>query len=204
MIDRRFSTGIAILVSCCVGSGIPHVLGQSPEQPTITNPLEVQPLDRLSSTRDRPLFSPTRRPTPPPPPPPPEQPPVAVAPQPPNLTLVGIVVDDEGARALIRSSATKADRVQIGDDIGGWKVAQIDGRRMVLALDGRFATFTLFSNDNVQQPPRDADAQAGDAQAGDAHRQTPQASAPQANTPQANTSQPNESQSATPRRRRKQ
>ena len=203
MIDRRSRIGIAILVSSCVVGGIPHALGQPPEQPTIANPLEAQALDRLSSTRDRPLFSPTRRPTPPPPPPPPEQPPVAAVPQPPNLTLVGIVVDDEGARALIRSSATKADRVQIGDDIGGWKVAQIDGRRMVLALDGRFATFTLFSNDNGQQPPRD-EAQASDAQADNTPSQTPQTSAPQANTPQANTPQPNESQSATPRRRRRQ
>jgi hypothetical protein len=103
-------------------------------------------------------------------------------------------LDDEGARALIRSSATKADRVQIGDDIGGWKVAQIDGRRLVLSLDGRFATFTLFSNENAQQPPRDSDAQAGNV--------TDQA--PPRSAPQASTSQPSESQSATPRRRRRQ
>jgi hypothetical protein len=204
MIDRRCSIGIAILVSWYVTNGItgeiPHALGhalgqapgQPPEQPTTTlaNPLEAQPLDRLSATRDRPLFSPTRRPTPPPPPPPPEQPPVAVVPQPPNLTLVGIVLDDEGARALIRSSATKADRVQIGDDIGGWKVAQIDGRRLVLSLDGRFATFTLFSNENSEQ--RDAGAQAGNVTG-----QTPEASAPQVSPPQP-------SQSPTPRRHRRQ
>ena len=199
MIDRCSSIGIAVLVSWCVGGGIPHALGQPPEQPTATiaNPLEAQPLDRLSATRDRPLFSPTRRPTPPPPPPPPEQPPVAVVPQPPNLTLVGIVLDDEGARALIRSSATKADRVQIGDDIGGWKVAQIEGRRLVLSLDGRLATFTLFSNDNsdnTQQPPRDADPQAGNVTG----------QAPPANAPAPNTSQPTESQSPPPRRRRRQ
>jgi hypothetical protein len=195
MIDRHSSIGIAILVSWCVVGAIPLALGQPPEQPTATiaNPLEAQPLDRLSATRDRPLFSPTRRPTPPPPPPPPEQPPVAVVPQPPNLTLVGIVLDDEGARALIRSSATKADRVQIGDDIGGWKVAQIEGRRMVLSLDGRFATFTLFSNENndsPQQPPRDADAEAGNASG-----QAPQSA------PAPSTSPPTESQTPPPRRR---
>src|SRR5262245_32942657 len=203
MIDRRSGIGIIVLAVWYIDSGTSQLCAQPSELPTLANPLEAQPLDRLSATRDRPLFSPTRRPTPPPPPPPPEQPPVAVVPQPPNLTLVGIVVDDEGARALIRSSATKADRVQIGDDIGGWKVAQIDGRRMVLALDGRFATFTLYSNDNEQQPPRD-EAQASDAQADNTPSQTPQTSAPQANTPQANTPQPNESQSATPRRRRRQ
>jgi len=194
MIDWRSGIGIAVLVSWCVGGGIPHALGQPPEQPTATiaNPLEAQPLDRLSATRDRPLFSPTRRPTPPPPPPPPEQPPVAVVPQPPNLTLVGIVLDDEGARALIRSSATNADRVQIGDDIGGWKVAQIDGRRLVLSLDGRFATFTLFSDESSEQGRRDTGAQAGNVTG-----RTPEVSAPQASPPQ-----PSEGQPATPRRRR--
>ncbi len=191
MIDRRSIIGIAMLVSWYVVGAIPHALGQPPEQPTVANPLEAQPLDRLSATRNRPLFSPTRRPTPPPPPPPPEQAPVAVVPQPPNLTLVGIVLDDEGARALIRSSATKADRVQIGDDIGGWKVAQIDGRRLVLSFDGRFATFTLFSNENSEQ--HDAGAQAGNGTG-----QTPEASAPQASPPQ-----PSEGQSPTPRRRRR-
>jgi len=191
MIDWRSGIGIAVLVSWCVGGGIPHALGQPPEQPTATiaNPLEAQPLDRLSATRDRPLFSPTRRPTPPPPPPPPEQPPVAVVPQPPNLTLVGIVLDDEGARALIRSSATNADRVQIGDDIGGWKVAQIDGRRLVLSLDGRFATFTLFSDESSEQAPRDTGAAAGNVT--DTEESASQASPPQ----------PTEGQPAMPHRR---
>jgi hypothetical protein len=41
--------------------------------------------------------------------------------QPPNVQLFGIVVDDEGARAIVRSGTEKVDRVQIGDDIGGWK-----------------------------------------------------------------------------------
>ena len=36
---------------------------------------------------------------------------------------------------------------QIGDEIDGWKVSQIEGRKVVLSLDGRFATFTLFSDD---------------------------------------------------------
>ena len=139
---------IASVVLSCMVSSAPRALAQPPDQTsgTLANPLEAQPLDRLSATRERPLFSPTRRPTPPPPPPP-EAAPVAVVPQPPNVQLFGIVVDDEGARAIVRSGAEKVDRVQIGDDIGGWKVSQIEGRRLVLSLDGRFATFTLFSDD---------------------------------------------------------
>jgi len=109
-------------------------------------PLAGQPLEQLSATRERPLFSPTRRPPPappsvaegPPPPPPPAPPP--------DVALYGIVMDGEQARAVIRASpADKMTRVSIGDDVGGWKVAQIEGRKLVLSLDGRLATFVLFS-----------------------------------------------------------
>ena len=110
------------------------------------SPLAAQPFDRVSNTRDRPLFSPTRRPPAPPPavavaPPPP--------PPPPDVALLGVVMDGEQARAVVRTgSAAKILRVGIGDDIGGWKVGQIEGRRLVLLLDGRTATFTMFAGNN--------------------------------------------------------
>jgi general secretion pathway protein N len=193
----RRSAIIAVVVLSCIVSSASCALAQPSDQSTgtLANPLEAQPLDRLSATRERPLFSPTRRPIPPPPPPPPEAAPVAVVPQPPNVQLFGIVMDDEGARALVRSGTEKVDRVQIGDDIGGWKVAQIEGRRLVLSLDGRFATFTLFSNDNGQQTPRDADQAAAPAgtqapiQAGPVTNQSP--STPQAGAPPASETQSN-------------
>ena len=195
MRNRRSAVSAIVLLSCMI-SGAPCAFAQPSEQPTgtLANPLEAQPLDRLSATRERPLFSPTRRPIPPPPPPSPEAAPVAVVAQPPNVQLFGIVVDDEGARAIVRSGAEKVDRVQIGDDIGGWKVSQIEGRRLVLSLDGRFATFTLFSNDSGQQAPREAEAQTGN-QAGPVTNQSP--SAPEAGAPPA-------SESNAPRRRRRQ
>src|SRR5262249_2911224 len=74
-----------------------------------------------------------------------------------------------------------------------WKVAQIEGRRMGLSLDGRLATFTLFSNENndsPQQPPRAADAEAGNVSG-----QAPQTA------PAPSTSQPTESQTPPPPRR---
>jgi general secretion pathway protein N len=193
MTVHRSAVIAAVMLSCIV-SNATCALAQPSEQPT-ANPLEAQPLDRLSATRERPLFSPTRRPTPLPPPPSPEAAPVAVVPQPPNVQLFGIVVDDEGARAIVRSGAEKVDRVQIGDDIGGWKVSQIEGRRLVLSLDGRFATFTLFSNDSGQQTPRDAEQAA--TQAGPVTNQSP--SAPHADAPPAS-----ENQANAPRRRRRQ
>jgi general secretion pathway protein N len=71
-------------------------------------------------------------------------------------------------------------------------VSQIEGRRLVLSLDGRLATFTLFSNDSGQQTTRDAEVQEGYGT-----NQSP--SAPQAGAPPAN-----ETQSNPPRRRRRQ
>jgi hypothetical protein len=184
----------AVVVLSCIVSSATRARAQPSERAagTLANPLEAQPLDRLSATRERPLFSPTRRPTPPPAPPPPEAAPIAVVPQPPNVQLFGIVMDDQGARAIVRAGSEKVDRVQIGDDIGGWTVSQIEGRSLVLSLDGRFATFTLFSNDNGQQAPRDAEVQAG-------HVTDPSSGAPQADAPATNQNQPSPS-----RRRRRQ
>ncbi len=119
------------------------------------SPLAAQPLDRLSATRERPLFSPTRRPPPPPPPhvaapaPPPPPPP------PPDVALFGIVMDGDEAHAVVRASpADKIMRVRVGDDIGGWKVAEIGGRRLVLSLDDRIATFMMFAGNSANGPPR--------------------------------------------------
>ena len=117
------------------------------------SPLAGQKLERLSATRERPLFSPTRRPPPAPPAivqgPPPSPPP------PPDVALLGVVMDGEQARAVIRASpADKMTRVTIGDDVGGWKVAQIEGRKLVLSLDGRLATFMMFSGNSAKSAPR--------------------------------------------------
>jgi len=126
---------------------------KQPSPATLSNPVAAQPLDQLSATLDRPLFSPTRHPPPPPPPPSPAVQVVAPPPpppSPPNLVLFGVVIDGEGARAVVRAD-NKLLRAQIGDDIDGWKVSQIEGRKMVLSLDGRFATFTLFSDGREKQ-----------------------------------------------------
>jgi hypothetical protein len=115
----------------------------------LSNPVAAQSLDQLSSTLDHPLFSPSRRPPAPPPPPVALAPPSPAPPlPPPNLVLFGVVMDGEGARAVVRAGADKKlVRAQIGDEIDGWKVSQIEGRKVVLSLDGRFATFMLFNDD---------------------------------------------------------
>jgi len=161
---------------------------------SLVNPLQAQSLDRLSATRDRPLFSPTRRPVPPPPPPVVRAPEVVPPPPPPNVTVVGIVLDGEGARAIVRAGmGRKFERVQIGDDIGGWKVSQIEGRRLVLSLDDRHATFTLFSDERGKQQPDESTSAAAD------QLQT----APQEGQAQQTVSPAIDAQGAAPRKRRK-
>jgi hypothetical protein len=112
---------------------------------TAISPLELEPLDQLSATTKRPLFSPIRRP-------PPERVAAAVrspepAPAPaPSLVLLGIVSEDGDGRAAIRSRDNdKVMRVRIGDDVGGWKVDRIEPRRLVLTLGERTVDFSLFS-----------------------------------------------------------
>jgi hypothetical protein len=132
----------------------------------LPSPLAAQPLDRLSATRERPLFSPTRRPPPPPPPvvvapePPPPPPP------PPDVALFGIVMDGDEAHAVVRAGpAAKIMQVRVGDDIGGWKVAQIEGRRLILSLDDRIATFMMFAGNRANgAPPIDPETQSADRQ----------------------------------------
>jgi hypothetical protein len=169
------------------------------------SPLAAEPLDRLSATRERPLFSPTRRPPPPPPPvvnipePPPPPPP------PPKVALFGVVMDGDEVHAIVRTGpAAPVKHVRIGDDIGGWKVTQIDERRLVLALDDRIATFTMFAGNRANgtlqggaaAPPAETNSQ-GQTQPQQGQTQPQQGQTqPQNQTPQREPATPG------PRRRR--
>jgi general secretion pathway protein N len=113
-----------------------------------TNPLRVLSLAGLSATRDRPLFSPSRRP-PAPPTPPIEPIRVAVPPPPtlpPAISLVGIVTGQDGALAVVRTPGNQVLRLRIGDDVGEWNVKVIEETRLTLTHDARLASFELFKN----------------------------------------------------------
>jgi len=149
---------LVLLASCAALAADAPPRGEAQRSGTIASPLAAQPLDRLLATRERPLFSPSRRPPPPPPaivqaPPPPPPPPLP----PPDVALYGVIMDGENARAIIRAKPTdKEIRVGIGDDVGGWKVSQIEGQRLVLSLDGRLATFVLFTGNTANSAPKPA------------------------------------------------
>jgi hypothetical protein len=159
---------LAAILACVADEASPG------ETQAATTPLASQPLESLSATRERPLFSPTRRPPPPPPvivtgPPPPPPPP-----PPPDVALFGIVMDGDNARAIIRATpGGKVTRVGIGDDVGGWKVAQIDGRKLVLMLDERLVTFVMFTSKNATSARSGSALQAMDNKPQDAATQPP-------------------------------
>ena len=118
---------------------------------TLSNPLAAQSLERLSATVDRPLFSPSRRRAPTPPVGRDTEPRVPPSP-PPSLVLSGVVMDGETARVVVLvGTERRVLRAQIGDEIDGWRVSQIEGRKLVLSLGDRFATFTLFNRDVDQR-----------------------------------------------------
>lgn len=136
------------------------------------NPLWGIPLSKLSGTRDRPIFSPSRRPPPavvatepaPPPPPPPRKKEIL-----PPLSLVGTIAsDDEGFGIFLDQSTKQALRLKLGEDYQGWRLRMIRGREVTMEKDQQEATLTLPSpgegaNHQVVLTPVNADGSSSQA-----------------------------------------
>jgi hypothetical protein len=147
MISFRGSPAITGLTSLWLSVIIGVVTAQAQDHSGVVleNPLAVHSLDLMSATRERPLFSPSRRLPPPPPQPVARLPVITPPPPPPNVVLFGTVLEADEARAVVRvAPKNEIIRVRIGEEIEGWKVTQIERRQLVLSLDDRSATFTLF------------------------------------------------------------
>lgn len=171
----RATISLILLLSVLIFGAPARAEEQGRAAEPLANPVAAQPLDQLSAIVDRSLFSPSRRP--PAAPRPVVQAPAASAlpSPPPNVVLLGVVMDGESARAIVRVGADKRLlRAQMGDEIDGWKVAQIDGRKVVLASqDGRFATYRLFNDERGA-----ADANGGAASDGPKNSQMQQTPSP--------------------------
>jgi general secretion pathway protein N len=119
------------------------------ERALSANPLWAVPLSQLSGTRDRPIFSSSRRPVP-----------TAVAPQPvvakaapppkkneperPPLSLVGtIAAGDEGFGIFLDSSTKAALRLRVGEDYQGWQLRLIQGREVTMEKDQLAAVLSM-------------------------------------------------------------
>ena len=105
------------------------------------NPLWAIPLKQLSNTRERPIFSPSRRPPAPavagpPPPAAVRVPPKSAGPQSPQLALIGTVIGENDSIAVFVDEATKnAVRLRTGDAHKGWMLQSVHGREATLEKD---------------------------------------------------------------------
>ena len=126
----------------------PPPVAPGSERALSANPLWAIPLSQLPITRDRPIFSPSRRP-PPPAVAPAAIPKVAAVPKPreperPQLTLVGTIAsDDEGFGIFLDQSTRSALRLKIGEDYQGWKLRSVQGREAVLEKDQQVVPLAL-------------------------------------------------------------
>jgi hypothetical protein len=113
------------------------------------NPLWGIPLRVLTATRERPLFSPSRRPPAPPAVAAPQLPPHPVAatkPEPdhPLLTVVGTIVGEtEGIGVFIDDATKDVIRLHTGQDHDGWVLRSVQGRETVFERKDRTAKLAL-------------------------------------------------------------
>lgn len=111
------------------------------------NPLWAIPLETLSATRDRPLFTPSRRPpaaplapppavaAPPPPPPPPAQP---------RLKLIGTVVSPVDSFGIfLDPGSNKVLRLRTGEVHDGWTLRTVSLRDVTLRSGSDSAVLAL-------------------------------------------------------------
>jgi hypothetical protein len=137
------------------------------ERALSANPLWAIPLSQLSITRDRPIFSPSRRP-PPPAVAPAAVPRVAAVPKPreperPQLTLVGTIAsDDEGFGIFLDQSTKAVFRLKVGEDHQGWKLRSVQGREAILEKDQQVVPLALpqlsMGQVTIEVPPPPANA----------------------------------------------
>jgi len=106
--------------------------------PPAGNPLWALPLKQLSITRERPIFSPSRRP---PPPATPtfvapvavRTPPKPVEPERPTITLLGTILGSAESIGVFFNPATRdIIRLRVGEDHEGWALRAVKTREATL------------------------------------------------------------------------
>jgi general secretion pathway protein N len=116
------------------------------QRPPPGNPLSRIPISSLSATRERPLFSASRRP----PPPPPSPQAANAAPSPPAelerppLTLQGTAIGKPRDIALLLDETAKAPvRLHVGEAAEGWYLRSVDCRTATIEKDSRIVVLSL-------------------------------------------------------------
>ena len=135
---RRASLFIYIVCTFVAGSA------QSQEAGSISNPLWSMPLDSISATRDRPLFTRGRRPPPLAESPPPSEVAPNVDPATPPFSLIGTVVgDNEKVAVVLENGSQTVLRLALGASASGWRVAEVAPRSVRLTRGPQSVTLEL-------------------------------------------------------------
>lgn len=121
------------------------------------NPLWGIPISALDATRERPIFSASRRPPMPPivaervvAPPPPKPP----EPEQPRLALVGTVIGKPINLAVVLDRATKTlVRIHVGEAVSGWILRSVDSRTMTVEKNSQTVTLALPAPGSVPANP---------------------------------------------------
>ncbi len=109
------------------------------------NPLAVT-VTMLKAVRERPLFTPSRRPPRAAPPPVTVEATVLPPPAAPNVRLIGIVQDAERAAGLVSRGTGPTLTVRAGDPVDGWEVGEIGPEHMTLRLGDQSQTYRIFAD----------------------------------------------------------
>jgi hypothetical protein len=122
------------------------VIGAVPGRAATGNPLWQIPLKELAATRERPIFSSSRRP-------PaagptldvlPSLPAKPAEPERPQLSLVGTIAGDKkGFGIFLDHSANTVLRLKTGEEHKGWVLREVRSRKIVLEKGNETAILTL-------------------------------------------------------------
>lgn len=167
MLRHSVPSGLALVLAVC-GPALP-ARAAAPDSAGIGNPLWTIPLNTLTATRERPLFTPSRRPptqalpavianVPPPPP-------AAAEPEQLGLRLLGTIAGREDGIAICLNLATsEVVRVRTGESFAGWNLRTVRGREATFEKASRQEVLALPSPDDPRppaaMPPQFAGAQA--------------------------------------------
>jgi hypothetical protein len=124
----------------------------------VANPVLAIPLSQLSTTRDRPIFSPSRRPPVPPALPvvaKPVEPAKPMQPENPPFVLVGTVAgEDSGIAVFVEQSTENSVRLRVNESHQGWTLQSIQGREVTLLKDRRSSVLALAPPGGNSEPAR--------------------------------------------------
>lgn len=155
-----------------VDLGLPPA-GARPDAPR-GNPLWAIPLATLSATRERPIFSPSRRP------PPaaedtaaedaePDAAPTEAASTAPNLTLVGTIAGaEEGFGIFLEGETQEVLRLRTGETHEGWVLKSVKAREATLSHGENTVTLSLPAHEGGDAvTPAEGDRSKDDAEEAD-------------------------------------